>query len=108
VGQREERDARSVGAECARAEARTPEPVRLEQPHLEPIPSAFRTYGEQHSVMLSRSEGLDHGLWRVRIGDDAICVWRERVELVLDEDPKLPVNGDLREPRITGLLQALY
>ena len=42
-----------------------------------------------------------------RVRDQARRVAGHGVELVLDEDPELPMDRHARQPRVAGLLQAL-
>ena len=73
---------------------------------LEPIPSAFRANGDEHTRSSHQATGLGDGRLARRIGDESGHVADERIQIVLDEDAKLLVRGDDRHARIPRLLKA--
>lgn len=104
---REERRARGVDAQCARPETDQREAMRGEQGQLEAVPATFRSDGEQHALAPALGQ---HGTDRrgtARIGDEPNAVAKQAIEMILDENPELPVDGDPRRPRVARLLQPL-
>ena len=106
MSDRQQRDARRVYAQRAWPEADQPKAARGEQAQLEVVPAAFGADREEHAIAVVRQRRTDRRR-AARIGDESRPSSNEIVQVILDEDPELPVDRDRRQPRVASLLQPL-
>src|SRR5688572_32929615 len=104
---REECCARCVNAQRARPHSDAYEAVRFEQPQLEFVPAAFGAYRDEHALATVSGQRVGDRRSPTRIGHQPHTCWKALTELILNEDPELPVNRDLRQPSVTCLPEAL-
>jgi hypothetical protein len=105
VHEGEERDGGRVGAQGARAEADALEAVRRQQVALEVVPAAFRADRQHHAFVAPLPHRVRRASGRRRIAGETQAAASQTVEIVFDERFELPVDRDVRQPRIPRLLQ---
>src|SRR5690349_19786137 len=78
--------------------------MRGEEVQLEGVPATFRTDRQQDTLVTAAERARDRGA-SARIGDEPNARRKQIVEVILNEDPELAVNGNLRQSGVTRLLQ---
>ena len=92
MDERQERDARGVGAECSRSHVDGSESVSLEQLHFKIVPAAFGTDGEHDSFLgvISHGGRQRHVLAWMR--HETKWGGKHLIQVVLYQYSELPVN----------------
>jgi hypothetical protein len=103
--ERQECDACRVHAQRTWPEANRHEPVTLQELTLEVVPAALGSNCDKDSVVMVGERGRYRRL-ASRIRHQSHVRREQLLDVILDEDPELPMNRDKREPCVARLLKA--
>ena len=109
----EKGNAGRVGAKRTRTHADGLEAVRPEKANFEGVPAALRPYGQKDSFVDALRHALRHSLpqdrthraRRRRICHQTATILKQTVQLILDQHPELPMDGDAGQASVARLLQ---
>src|SRR4029434_5993817 len=105
---RQEGGACGVDAQRPWSEADPMKAVCFEERQLERVPTSFRPDGDEHAPIAiargvsQRSADRRGATW---IGDETDASTEQSVQVILHEDPELPMDRNRRQPRVACLLE---